>query len=126
RAPSALRLSESICAVTALAEPAVDERVGEPRYVTGGFPDGRVEDDRRVERDDVVALAHHRLHPARLDVVLEQDAVVPVVVRRAESAVDLARREDEPTPARERDELVHRDDIRHPRDVTRRPAPPRL
>ena len=34
-----------------------------------------------VERDDVVPLPHHRLEPARLDVLLQQHAVVAVVVR---------------------------------------------
>jgi hypothetical protein len=45
---------------------------------------------------------HHRLEPARLDVVLQQDAVVAVVVRRAEAAVDLRRREHEPAPLQAR------------------------
>ena len=87
---AALRLVELVGAVAALAEAAVDERIGEARDVPRGLPHGGVEDDRRVERDDVVALAHHRLEPARLDVLLEEDAVVAVVVRRAEPAVDLA------------------------------------
>ena len=110
---------ELVGSVAALAEAAVDERVGEAGDVPRSLPDGGVEDDRRVEGDDVVPLAHHRLEPARLDVLLEQDAVVAVVVRRAEAAVDLARREDEPAPLRERDDLVHRDHVGHPRDVTR-------
>ena len=80
-----------------------------PRDVPGGLPDPRVEDDRGVECDDVVSLLHHRLEPARLDVLLQKDAVVAVVVRRAEAAVDLGRGEDEPAAARERDDLVHRD-----------------
>ena len=84
-----------------LAGAAVDERVAEAAHVPRGFPDSRVEDDRGVERDDVVPLAHHRLEPARLDVVLQQDAVVAVVVGAAEAAVDLRRREDESAPLRE-------------------------
>ena len=51
-----------------------------------------------------------------------QHAVVPVVVRRAEAAVDLRRREHEPAAARERDDLVHRDGVGHRRDVTHRGA----
>ena len=109
RLPAALLLGEVVVAKALLARPAVDERVGEPCDVAGRLPDLRVEDDRRVQRDDVVALAHHRLEPACLDVVLQQDAVVPVVVRRAETAVDLRRREDEAAPPRERDDLLHRD-----------------
>ncbi len=88
---AALRLVDLVGAVAPLAEAAVDERIGEAGDVARRLPDGRVEDDRRVEGDDVVALAHHRLEPACLDVLLEQHPVVPVVVGRAEPAVDLAR-----------------------------------
>ena len=95
RSLSALGLVELISAVAALAEAAVDERVREAGDVPRRLPDGGMQDDRRVERDDVVSLAHHRLQPAGLDVVLEQDAVVAVVVRGAEAAVDLARGKDE-------------------------------
>ena len=97
-----------------LAELAVDERVGEPADVAGCLPDLRVEDDRRVERDDVVALLHHRRQPALLDVVLQEHAVVAVVVGRAEPAVDLRRREHEAAPLAERDDLVHGDGVGHP------------
>ena len=110
---AALRVLEVVGAEALLAELAVDERVGEAADVAGRLPDLRVEDDRRVERDDVVALLHHRRQPALLDVVLEQHAVVAVVVGRAEPAVDLRRREDEPAPLAERDDLVHRDGVGH-------------
>ena len=106
---AALLLCEVIRAEALLAEAAVDQRIGEARDVPRGIPDRRVEDDRRVEGDDVVALLHHRLEPAGLDVLLEEDAVMAVVVRRAEAAVDLRRREHEPAPARQRDDPVHRD-----------------
>ena len=87
-----------------------------PCDVPGRLPDARVEDDRGVERHDVVALLHHRVEPERADVVLRQDAVVAVVVRRAEPAVDLGRREDEAAPPAEGDDLVHRDGVgRHRR-----------
>ena len=115
---AALGVLEMVGAEALLAELAVDERVGEAADVAGRLPDLRVEDDRRVEGDDVVALLHHRGHPALLDVVLEQDAVVPVVVRRAEAAVDLRRREHEPAPLAERDDLVHGDRCRASPDPT--------
>ena len=108
RPPPAGRLLEVVGAETELARLAVDERVGESAHVAGRLPDTRVEDDRRVEADDVVALLDHRLPPARLDVVLRQDAVVAVVVRRAEPAVDLGGGEDEAAPPAERHDLVHR------------------
>ena len=54
----------------------------------------RVLDDRRVERDDVVAIADHRLPPRVDDVALEQHAVVAVVVGVRDPAVDLRGGED--------------------------------
>src|SRR5207237_8023227 len=95
-----------------LAGAAVDERVGEAGDVAGRLPDAWVEDDRRVEGDDVVALLHHRAEPGRADVVLRQDAVVAVVVRRADAAVDLRGREDEAAAAAEGDDRVHRQRLR--------------
>ena len=89
----------------ALAE-ALDERVAEAAEVTRRLPDPGVLDDRRVDRDDVVAIGEHRPPPLVLDVVLEQDAVVAVVVGRADAAVDLRRREDEAAALAERDDLV--------------------
>ena len=105
---AALRVLEPVGAEAQLAGAAVDERVGEAGDMARRLPHARVEDHRRVERDDVVALLHHRLEPVRADVVLQQDAVVPVVVRRAEPAVDLRRREHEAAPPAERHDLVHR------------------
>ena len=108
-----LRICEVIRPEAELARPAVDERVGEAADVARRLPDARVQDHGRVERNDVVALADHRLEPARLDVLLHQHAVVPVVVGRAEPAVDLGRREHEPAPACERDDLLHRYRVGH-------------
>ena len=48
-------------------------------------------------------------HHSVLDVLLQQHAVVAVVVGRAEAAVDLRGGEDEAAPLAERDDLVHRD-----------------
>src|SRR4051812_17240037 len=98
-------------ALLALAE-ALDERVAEALEVAGCLPRLRVEDDRAVEGHDVVALLDHRAPPLVLDVRLEQHAVVPVVVRGAEPAVDLGRLEQEAAPLAERDDLVHRDRVR--------------
>ena len=104
------RLAQMVLAPAplALAE-ALDERVGEALQVAGGLPDPRVLEDRRVERDDVVALLQHRPPPLGFDVVLQQHAVVAVVVGRAEAAVDLRGGEDEAAPLAERDDLLHRD-----------------
>ena len=54
---AALRVLELVGAEALLADAAVDERVGEAADVARRLPDLRVEDDRRVEGDDVVALA---------------------------------------------------------------------
>ena len=112
RLAAAARLLELVGAEAELARAAVDERVGEAGDVAGRLPDARVEDDRGVEGDDVVALLHHRAEPERADVVLREDAVVAVVVGRAEAAVDLGGREDEAAAAAEGDDRVHRHRLR--------------
>jgi hypothetical protein len=72
-----------------LARAAVDHRIAEAREVPRRLPDPRVLDDRRVDRDDVVAILKHRAPPLVLDVVLEENPVVAVVVGRTDAAVDL-------------------------------------
>jgi hypothetical protein len=86
---------------------AVDQRIGEAGEVARRLPGARVLDDRRVERDHVVALLDHRLPPGVDHVVLEQDAVMPVVVRVGDAAVDLRRGEDQTAAFAQRDDLVH-------------------
>src|SRR5205814_4742288 len=76
RPAPALRLLELVAAEAELARAAVHERVGERRDVPGRLPDPRVQDDRAVERDDVVPLLHQRAQPERAAVVPRQDAVV--------------------------------------------------
>jgi hypothetical protein len=109
-----LLVAQIVLAPAPLAFPeALDEGIGEAGEVPGCLPDLRVLDDRRVESDDVVALLKHRPPPLVLDVVLEQDAVVPVVVGVCEPAVDLRRREDESAPLAERDDLVELGELSH-------------
>ena len=102
------RVLEVVGAEAVLADAAVDHRIREAADVTRGLPDARMQHQRRVERDDVVALLHHRAQPRGLDVALHEHAVVRVVVGRAEAAVDLRGREDEAAAAAERDDGVHR------------------
>ena len=107
-----------------LARAAVDERVGEAGEMPARHPRPRVLDDRRVQRHDVVALLEHRPPPLALDVVLEQHAVVAVVVAGADPAVDLAALEHEAAPLAQRDDLVHGDGVGGHRrdDASRGPA----
>ena len=97
RAPAPLALAQ-----------ALDERVGEPLEVARGLPGPRVHQDRGVEGDHVVPLAHHGAPPLGLDVVLEQDPVVAVVVGRGQPSVDLGGLEDEAAALAERHHLVER------------------
>jgi len=107
RFSAALAVGELVLAEAKLAGAAVDEWICEAADVARCLPHSRVEDDRRIEGDDVVSLAQHRPQPELADVVAQQDAVVPVVVGRPEAAVDLGGREDEAPPPAERDDLVH-------------------
>src|SRR6185312_15856653 len=67
----------------------------------------RVHEDRAVDADDVLAIAHHRLPPRVLDVALELDAERTVIPGAVEPAVELRRLKEKAAPARERDQLVH-------------------
>ena len=99
---------EVVGAEPQLAGAAVDHRVGEACDVARCDPDLRVHDHRGVERDHVVALLDHRALPLALDVLVQQDAVVAEVERRAEAAVDVRRREHERAPAAQRRDLLDR------------------
>ena len=58
------RLVEVVGAEPQLARAAVHQRIGEPGQVPARQPGAGVLDDRRVQRDDVVALLEHRPPPA--------------------------------------------------------------
>ena len=78
----------------------------EASQMAGGRQDGG------VEPDDVVAQLHHRAPPRVLDVAQQEHADRAVVVGRAETAVDLGRREHEATALREVDDLLHQIGVR--------------
>src|SRR5262249_60229094 len=101
RLAAAARQLELVGSEAELAGGAVEERVCEAGDMPGRLPDAGVEDDRRVEGDDVVPLLNHRAEPERADVVLREDAVMAVVICRAEAAVDLGGGEDEAAAATE-------------------------
>ena len=90
----------------ALAE-ALHERVGEAGEMPARLPRARVLDDRRVQRDDVVAVLDHRLPPLVRHVELQQHPVVAVVVGVGDPAVDLRGGEDETAPLAQRHDLLH-------------------
>jgi hypothetical protein len=94
-------------AIALLALLAVDHRVGEVGDVARRAPDHRVHQDRRVEADDVLAVAHHRLPPGVFDVALELDAQWTVIPGAVDAAVELRRLKDEPGALGHRDQLLH-------------------
>ncbi len=108
RTASALAGLEVVGPEAELAGAAVDQRVGEAADVTRCDPDLRVQDDRRVEGDHVVALLDHRALPLALHVLDQQNAVVAEVERRAETAVDVRGREDEAAAPAQRGDLLDR------------------
>ena len=75
------------------------------------FHTQRVHDDRRIERDDVVAQLDRLAPPRVFDVALEHGAQRAVVPKAVDAAVDLARLEDEAPALRKRGDLVHRDEV---------------
>ncbi len=96
---------ELVEAKALLALGAVDEWIAEVRQVAGRLPDLRRAQDGSVDQHDVVALLHHRAHPRLLHIAQQQRTEWPVVVRRAEAAVDLRRLVDEAPALAEADDL---------------------
>src|SRR5262249_39845296 len=78
-----------------------------PGHVSRRFPHPWMHDQRGVDADDVVPPRDDRAPPRVLDVALELDAERTVVEARAEPAVDLAARADEPTSRAEVHHLLH-------------------
>ena len=89
-----------------VARPAVDKRVDERLEVAGRLPDLGVRDDRGLDGNDVVPVAHHRAPPGVPHVAEHQRAEGPVVVGRADAAVDLGGGEDEAPSLRKVDDRV--------------------
>src|SRR5208337_838374 len=94
-------------AVPFLGVLAVDHRVAESSHVARGFPDSRIHDDRAIEPNDVVAHLDVVAPPGLFDIPLQFDAERTVVPEAVDSAIDLARGEDEPSTLAQRDQLVH-------------------
>src|SRR5437773_5562511 len=63
--------------------------------------------DRAVQSDDVVALPHHHLPPILFKIILEFGPEWSVIPHPVESAINLARLEDEPAPFAHADNLLH-------------------
>jgi hypothetical protein len=113
-----------------LAVAAVDHLVVELCDVSRCDPGVRVHDDRRVERDDIVAQLDRLTPPRVLHVALEDRTERTVVEETADPAVDLTGLEDEPATLRERGDLLEADvglrcGLRH-RTAEVRGARPRL
>src|SRR5690606_26825149 len=90
-----------------LADEAVAEGVLEVREVPAGLPHLRVHDDRRLEADDVLAGVDHRAPPLVHQVALELDAHRAVVVRAAQTPIDLRALENEAPALAQGHDLLH-------------------
>jgi hypothetical protein len=98
-----VRLEEVVGPVSLVGDERLGERVAEHLDVTGCLPDGRRQDDRRVEADHVAAPTDEAVPPFALDVLFELHTEGPVVPRRSGSAVDVTGGEDESSVLRQRD-----------------------
>src|SRR5207245_10220587 len=80
---SALRMLAVIQRISASADNAlatIDQRIVDRIFMAGILPDQSVQDDRRIETFDVVALVNHPAPPCGADIVAEfspEGAVVP-------------------------------------------------
>ena len=90
---------------------ALSQRISEAVNVTAGNPNVRVHQDRGVDTDHILTVAHHRFPPLILYVPLEFNTYRSVVVKAADASVDLAAREDESAPFAQADDGVQADVI---------------
>ena len=86
---------QHVGAVTLLRILVVDQRVVERPDMARSLPRAGMHEDRRIEADDVLMKTHHRIPPVTLDIVLQLDAVLPVIVHGTQSVVYFAGRKDE-------------------------------
>ena len=82
--------NELIGSMTALADLAVHERIGEAAEVTGRDPGLGIHDDRGIETNVVLAFRDEFFPPCLLDVVLELHTQRTVIPRIGQTAVDFA------------------------------------
>src|SRR5688572_28390984 len=82
----------------------VNQRIAERIFVSGILPGQPIQDDRRIEAFDVVALVNHPAPPSLAHIVGEFDTQRPVVPRAAKAAVDFRRWINEAATLRQRND----------------------
>ncbi len=63
--------------------------------------------NRAIQPDDVVAVAHRHLPPILLEIIFELDPKRSVIPHPVEPAINLARLENEPAPFAQTDDFLH-------------------
>src|SRR5207237_3542353 len=100
-------LRNLISAKALFRQQAIDHRIGKGIDVTARFQHRRMGQDRAIQPDDVVAVAHRHLPPILLEIIFEFDPERSVIPHPVESAINLARLENEPAPLAQTDNLLH-------------------
>ena len=119
--PSAADL---VVAIALLGFLAIDHEIMEQIVMAGAFPDLRVHDDRTIQPDhlvgggrpvhrtEIVMARHHIAPPGLLDVALQLDAQRSIIPEAIDAAIDFARLKQEAATFAERDDLIHRHNLR--------------
>src|SRR4051794_24176262 len=68
---------------------------------------GAAGQDRSIKSDDIVALAHDHAPPVLFEIILQLDPEWSVIPNPIQSAVNLARLENESAPFAQADDLFH-------------------
>jgi hypothetical protein len=97
---------ELVRAHPALALAAIYERIVKRRFMARVLPNQSIENDRRVDTLDVIALVNEPAPPGLLDVVAELDAEWTIIPGAAQTAIDLRRRKNKTSPLGERNDGV--------------------
>ena len=90
-----------------LGEEAIDHRIAERIHMPAGLPYGRMQDDARIERNDVVALAHHRLPPRVAKIALQLGSERTVIPEPVKAAINFGRLENKTSPLAEAYDFFH-------------------
>ena len=88
-----LILDEHVGTIALLAVAVVNQGIVECINVARSLPNGRMHEDGAVDAHDILVQQGHRLPPVTLDIVLQLNAVLCIVINRAQAVINLTRGE---------------------------------
>src|SRR5438874_5346610 len=100
-------LRNLISAKALFCQQAIDQRISKGIDVTARLQHGGVSQDRAIQPDHIVAVAHDDLPPILLEIIFKLDPKRAVIPHPVEPAINLARLENEPASLTQADDFFH-------------------